>query len=280
LEYNFANAESFIRDAAARGCDLAVLPEYHLTSWCPSHPKWAAVCAASATYLAKYSALAAELAICIVPGTLIDARLDGRLYNVAYFVAASGAVLARYQKKNLWHPERPHLAMGEDPHTAFDAELGGGVRVGLLICWDLAFPEAFRQLIVDGAKIIVVPAYWLAADNGAEGAAVNPDSERLFLTSAIVARAFENTACVVFVNVGGPPKAGETTLAQGKRDEYVGLSQVAMPLQGAVGKLGAEEGMEVVEVDLDVLEVAEQAYKVRSDALRDGWHYSQTMMKR
>ena len=119
------------------------MPEYHLTSWCPDSPAFRAAAADAPAQVARYAALAAELRLCIVPGTLVTARPDGTLANVAHFIDASGAVVASYQKKNLWHPERPHLSVGEEAHAAFDTQLGGGCRVGMLVCWDLAFPEAF-----------------------------------------------------------------------------------------------------------------------------------------
>jgi predicted amidohydrolase len=51
-------------------------------------------------------------------------------------------------------PERDHLTgSGRDMHEVFDTPLG---KVGMLICWDLAFPEAFRELIAAGAKIMYV----------------------------------------------------------------------------------------------------------------------------
>jgi predicted amidohydrolase len=49
-------------------------------------------------------------------------------------------------------PERDHLTgSGRDVHEVFDTPIG---KVGMLICWDLAFPEAFRELIANGAKIM------------------------------------------------------------------------------------------------------------------------------
>ncbi len=51
-------------------------------------------------------------------------------------------------------PERDHLhGSSRDTHEVFDTPIG---KVGLLICWDLAFPEAFRELIANGAKIMYV----------------------------------------------------------------------------------------------------------------------------
>ncbi|EXF74983.1 carbon-nitrogen hydrolase [Colletotrichum fioriniae PJ7] len=289
-EENFTKAEAYIRTAVSKGCSLAVLPEYHLTSWVPDHPQFVSACAQSWTYLERYQALAKELGVSIVPGTIVEP--DGEegaddldLLNVAYFIGPDGAVLGRYQKKNLWHNERPHLTKGPEPHGAFDTPLG---RAGMLVCWDLAFPEAFRELIRDGARIIVCPAFWLAdeykRDNGAGNGAtevVNRDSERVFLENVMVTRAFENTAAVVLVNAGGPAGGGGVEVREegGARVRYCGVSQVAMPLVGALGKLGAEEAMEIVEVDLGLLDVAEEAYKVREDMRKEGWHYGYSIVK-
>ncbi|KAI0477562.1 carbon-nitrogen hydrolase [Xylariaceae sp. FL0804] len=266
---NFERAAAFIRDAAAKGCHLAVLPEYHLTSWVPDEPQFKESCAESAAYLARYQALARELAICIVPGTIVEA-VGAELHNVAYFVSSDGEVAGRYQKKNLWHPERHHLvSSAHAPHRAFDTPLG---RVGLLICWDLAFPEAFRELISDGAEMVCVPTFWTLRDVSAESYALNPDGEALFLKSTVVSRAFENTCAVVFVNAGGPEARGEDTA-------FAGLSQVALPHIGPLGRLGRAEGMSVVEMDMGVLKAAEATYKVREDMKAEGWHYAYTQTR-
>lgn len=90
------------------------------------------------------------------PTRVQDAKV---LYNTTYFISPAGDILSTYRKKNIWHPERPYLTSSGvtgDPHTAFDTPIG---KVGLLICWDVAFPEAFRELIRAGAEIIIVPTF-------------------------------------------------------------------------------------------------------------------------
>ncbi|KAJ8133192.1 hypothetical protein O1611_g432 [Lasiodiplodia mahajangana] len=266
---NFEKATSFIRDAAAKGCHLVVLPEYHLTSWVPDDPGFKASCVESFPCIQKYQNLAKELKICIVPGTIIVAEGEA-LHNNAYFISGDGEIVAQYQKKNLWHPERPHLvSSAHEPHKAFDTPLG---RMGMLICWDLAFPEAFRELIADGAEIICVPAFWTMRDVLDEGYELNPDGEALFLNSTVVARAFENTCAVVFVNAGGPPEKGEKT-------SFAGLSQIGVPHIGALGRLGPAESMSIVDLDIDVLRIAEENYKVREDMKTKGWHYAYTRIR-
>jgi predicted amidohydrolase len=206
-----------------------------------------------------------------VPGTLVEKHVVGEqdvFYNTSYFISSAGTILASYTKKNLWHPERAYLtSSAHSPHTAFDTPLG---RVGLLTCWDLAFPEAFRDLIADGAKMIIIPSFWTLADCGPEARKLNPNAERMFLDSVLAARAFENTAAVVYVNAGGPV---------GEPGDWAGLSQVTMPIMGKLGGLGAEEGLEVVDLDMQVLELAEGIYKVREDMGREEWHYGYSLRK-
>ncbi|KAJ9620471.1 hypothetical protein H2203_007677 [Taxawa tesnikishii (nom. ined.)] len=287
LESNYSRAEAFIRAAAQQGADLAVLPEYHLTNWVPHEPDFKSKCAEWETYLSKYRALAKELKMSIVPGTIVELHCDEegsalegdeagsgnadadeaptsgeRLLNVAYFIGPDGEILGRYVKKNLWGSiERLHLTSStRDPHPVFDTPLG---KVGMLVCWDLAFPEAFREMIAQGAKIFVIPTFWTLGDCSKEGLARNPNAEGLFLDSVLTSRCFENTCAIVFANAGGPPGKG-----------YAGLSQVCAPYVGPLTRLGsAAEGMSVVDLDMQILEDAEANYAVRADLARDDWHY-------
>lgn len=268
-EDNYKNAEKYIRSAAAQGAELAVLPEYHLTNWLPKEQKFDDACNDWEMYLQRYQALAKELSICIVPGTIVerhtekvsDSEVD-KLLNCAYFIDKTGSIVGKYIKKNLWHPEREHLASSTtDAHQVFDTPLG---KVGLLVCWDLAFPEAFRELIVQGAKLIIIPSFWGLNDCSPAGRAYNPSAEALFLDSFLTTRCFENTCAIVFCNAGGPATEG-----------YAGLSQVCLPFSGPIARLGSSgEGMAVVDLDLGVLEIAEENYKIRADLARDDWHYT------
>jgi predicted amidohydrolase len=239
----------------------------------PTDPSFAEHAAATnvQSFLSKYQTLASKLKINIVPGTIVTASPNASasdpsasiLLNISTFISYTGEILGSYNKKNLWHPERSHLtSTGKDEeHTIIETPLG---PVGILVCWDLAFPEAFRALVRQGAKIVIVPTFWMATDCSPEGLKYNPDAESLFLQTTLVARAFENTCCVIFVNAGGKADDG-----------YCGLSQVAMPFVGTVkGSFdGPEEGMRIVEVDMEILEIAERNYKIRGDLAKEDWHY-------
>lgn len=269
---NFANAAKFIRDAAAQRCHLAVLPEFHLTNWVPDDPRFAPLCADWERYLRAYQSLARECNICIVPGSIVQ-TIPGtscpphtlKLENVTYFISNTGEILGSYTKKNLWGPtERKHLrSSGDSPHQVIHTPLG---PVGLLVCWDLAFPEAWRELVYQGAKIIILPTLWTRSGASDAGHHWNPSAESLFLDSVMTARAYENTCAVVFANAGGPPGRN-----------YCGNSQVTTPYAGPLVRLGTSvEGMAIADLNMQVLEDAEANYSLRADLTHENWHYRHT----
>ena len=64
---------------------------------------------------------------------------------------------------NLWIPERSYLTAGNTT-SVFQTRFG---KVGLSICWDLAFPEFFRALVRRrGARLVFCPSYWVGKDAG------------------------------------------------------------------------------------------------------------------
>jgi predicted amidohydrolase len=250
---------------------------YHLNGYLPGDPAYIAQTSLCREYLEGYSQLACELGVCIVPGTFVerhpatpgppllgsnilkDAQGEFQLFNTAYFISNDGSILGSYRKKNLWHTERTHQSRGQAEHAAIDTPVG---RVGLLACWDLAFPEAFRDLARDGADIIIVPTCWTLDESCRFGTELNPDYESLFLNSLITTRCFENSCAVVFANAGGPS------------DVYLGLSQVAVPFVGPVDFMkGSPEGLLLADIDRNVLKESEINYKVREDMTGAEWHY-------
>lgn len=256
---------------------LTRLCRYHLNGYLPEEPIYIEQATRCQEYIVRYCALARELSICLVPGTLVErhpatgqtapigsrtlSSIDGdyHLFNTSYFISHDGEILGSYRKKNLWHTERLHQSRGEKKHSAISTPLG---KVGLLICWDLAFPEAFRGLVRDGADIIIVPTCWTLDESSSYGLKLNPDYESLVLNTMITARCFENSCAVVFANAGGPP------------DTFVGLSQVAMPFIGPVNRMwDSSEGFFIADIDMEVLKESELNYKVREDMTGKDWHY-------
>lgn len=263
LDENFLAAAKLVRDAKMAGADLAVLPEYSLALPINSEDKaWAD---RDGTYLRRFQNLAKELSIDLVPGTIgaWEDRDDGGepvLCNNSYFIDRHGEILCTYRKKNLWHPEREIFTKGEEEHIVFDTERYG--KVGLLICWDIAYPEAFRSLLKQGVQTVIAPTCWMQADAG-HGRRINRDSERVFLDALCTLRAFENEIVFVFCNVGGTTE-----------DDGVGLSQITAPFHGQLAAFhDASRGFKLAQIDYSCLKIAEDVYRVRKDVLSADFHY-------
>jgi hypothetical protein len=62
--------------------------------------------------------------------------------------------------------------------------------------------------------------------------------------------------------------------AAGPADRFLGMSRVVLPFVGPVKTMGAEEGFLIADLDMDVLKLAEENYKVREDIASEGWYYT------
>ena len=136
--YNFAHAEALLRRAAAEGADTALLPETWNTGFFPADHLPERSDRGGEAVKALCAPLARELNMNIVAGSVSDRR-GGRVYNTAYVFDRQGACLAAYDKTHLFTPmgEHEHYAAG-DHLTTFSLD---GHKCGLLICYDLRFPE-------------------------------------------------------------------------------------------------------------------------------------------
>ncbi|KAI9719818.1 MAG: hypothetical protein M1812_003307 [Candelaria pacifica] len=118
VDDNFNRAANFIRTAASKEAQLAVLPEYHLTSWVPDDPGFLDAASKWLTYLQRYQDLAKECNICIVPGTIVEQHTaegvsPNRLINVAYFIDNKGEILGRYVFINLFLNRLPAWTLND-----------------------------------------------------------------------------------------------------------------------------------------------------------------------
>ena len=153
--YNFAHAEALLRRAAAEGADTALLPETWNTGFFPTDHLPERSDRGGEAVKALCAPLARELNMNIVAGSVSDRR-GGRVYNTAYVFDRQGARLAAYDKTHLFTPmgEHEHYAAG-DHLTTFSLD---GHKCGLLICYDLRFPELFRTLALQGVELLLLPA--------------------------------------------------------------------------------------------------------------------------
>ena len=95
----------------------------------------------------------------VIVGGFCELGPDGRLYNSAAMVDASGTRVV-YRKAHLWDKEKQVFTPGGGPPPVVTLPIG---RVGVLICYDLEFPEWVRQVALTGADLIAAPVNWPAA---------------------------------------------------------------------------------------------------------------------
>lgn len=247
-EVNLAKAEEFVKAAAGEAA-VIVFPENFVQGHVRGNEELVDF---EGRYRERFRELARTHEIDIVPGSIVEGERRG-WFNTTYYIDSGGTVKARYRKINLFLSEADNITHGNEVAVA---ETPHG-RVGLAICWDLAFPEIFRRMAAKGAQIVFCPSYWSYEDAG-PGLEYDREAEIKFVDSLCVARAFENEMCVVFCNPAGERKREGST-------QSIGHSQIALPFVGAVKKLAQREEMFVERVDTAILDVAEEAYKIRRD---------------
>jgi predicted amidohydrolase len=199
IDRNLAKAEAALRRVAARGAELAVLPEMWSSGF--AYKKLPELATATPRVLARLAALSAELGLTVV-GSLPE-PLDGKVCNTSY-VVDRGTVAGSYRKLHLFSlmNEDEHIAAGERS-VVVDTSVG---RLGLAVCYDLRFPELFRKLALDGAEIICLPGEW-------------PTPRQLHWRTLLRARAIENQCFLIAANCCG---------RQGKLD-FFGMSLIVAP---------------------------------------------------
>jgi 5-aminopentanamidase len=144
-----------IREAVADGADIVVLPELATSGYMLASPDEARAVAIGPDH-ALFSEWARAAGAATVVGGFCEAGAGGRLYNSAAVVDASG-VRAVYRKTHLWDREKLVFAPGAEPPPLVDTAHG---RIGVLVCYDLEFPELTRALALAGADLLAVPTNW------------------------------------------------------------------------------------------------------------------------
>jgi len=217
-------------DAAARGADLLVTPEY--TSYFTAEIDDRFVAAAQpldGPFVQGLQQVARETGVAVVVGVAERSGRVDRFRNTLVAIGADGAVLQIYRKVHLYDAfgsrESDRIEPG-DPAQLPVFEVAG-VRIGLETCYDLRFPEVTRRLAVAPVDVVLLPAEWVRG----------PGKEHHWRT-LLTARAIENTVWVV--GVGQAPPVG------------IGGSVVLDPAGVATAALGATPGLLVATIDTAV----------------------------
>ncbi|MEE1803681.1 carbon-nitrogen hydrolase family protein [Streptomyces sp. JV176] len=236
--------------AAAAGAGLLVCPEMFLTGYAIGD----AVDRLAETADGPGSAAVAEIAVRHGLAVLYGyperdpAPASGAIYNSAQLIGPDGGRLANYRKTHLFGCfERTWFTPGD--HLVVQAELAG-LRIGIMICYDVEFPENVRAHALAGTDLLLVPT-----------AQMHPF--QFVAESMVPVRAFENQMYVAYVNRTGE----EGTAGAGAEGafEFVGLSCLAGP-DGAVRvRAGRGEELLLGEVDGALLAASREANPYLAD---------------
>lgn len=244
LEEDFAIAERLIKEAGEQGVRLLALPEACLGGYLLSLDddseldQGPPALALDGPEIRRLAALAGELTV--VAG-YCEAAGDGRQYNSAVCVTGDG-VLGNHRKVHQPLSEDASYASGDRFH-AFDTPVG---RIGMMICYDKAFPESARALALDGAEIGVCVSAWPGARTNAS-ADLEKDRWKRRFDLFDRARALENQ--IVWLSANQAGTFGSL--------RFVGSAKVVDPGGEILADTGVTSGIAVAE--LDVVQALETA---------------------
>ena len=104
------------------------------------------------------ASLAKKHNVNIIPGTFIENAKSGKVHNATVFIDRQGRILAEYRKIHLMdaigYKESDYVEAGTEM-CVFDSDIG---RIGMMVCYDLRFPELARSMVLKGADILFVPS--------------------------------------------------------------------------------------------------------------------------
>ena len=239
---NLEVIRSVVAAAQSEGSTLALFPEYSSALEGGRLTAQTATVTRDGEWVSSLRELTAETGVTVVVGALVISGATPLPRNTMLAVSA-GNIVASAEKLHLYDAfgaqESAMISEGEiGPCELFD---WAGMKVGMMACYDLRFPEVARRLADAGASAIVVPAQWMAGPH-----------KNLHWETLLRARAIENQVWVMGINQPGP--------------YAIGVSQVIDPTGQSVLALG--EDAETASCELDASRVAHTREENPMDSAR------------
>jgi len=222
-----ANLKKIIRmihEAADNGANLICLPELAYTGYHVESPVLQELAEpVDGPFVQTLCKIAKERGIYIIAGYAESVDIPGRMYNSAVFIDDKGTTIGNMRKVNAWGVEKNKFREG-DKFPVYDTPLG---KIGIMICYDIEFPEPARIMALKGAELVFIPAVWSI-----------PAERRWDVDLA------GNALFNVFFTAGSNPVG----------DGACGKSQVVGP-NGIVRAIASPEEEEILYCDIDLNEV-------------------------
>lgn len=229
---NLQAALDLINQARQQNADLLVFPEF-LMAYSPASQSARELCqiaeAVDEEFLTSLKNAAKASNLSFVATIYEKSNVPERVYDTALMIAKNGDLMASYRKLHLYDAlgfkESDKFSPGADISKPVSTACG---PVGMMICYDLRFPELGRILALLGAEILVAPSGWVQGDMKLE-----------HWQTMIRARAVEN-GCYV----AAPDQVGNI---------FIGHSMVVDPFGRTILEMGEDEGLGIVEIDLTLV---------------------------
>jgi len=228
-EVNLKRIIQYIRKAAKNGATLCAFPEYMMFYTTSSQtPKQLAQESEtiSGNFVSEISNTAKQNKIQVVGTFYEKSSQKDRVYDTSFLIDKSGKLLSIYRKIHLYDAlgfkESKKLASGKQISKPVKSSIG---KMGMMICYDLRFPEMSRTLANAGSEVLVVPSAWVKGKM----------KEEHWLTIN-KARAIENGCYIV-----APDQVGNI---------YCGRSLVVDPFGKILLDMKKRQGISFVDIDL------------------------------
>lgn len=227
---NIKKAKDYAEKSNKDGVDILVFPETFMVD-CPSTSttKLADVAESmNGPFVNEMKAIASGRNIYLLFGMYEKKEGENkRAYNSIVLLNRQGEIVHKYRKTHLYdafvHKESNRVIPGTEEFPVVETDIG---KIGLMICYELRFPEISRKLVLEGADIIIVPTAWVAGDMKDE-----------HWSTLLKARAIENTTYVAGANQIG--------------NIYSGTSMIYDPMGVRIASAGEEEALIIAEIDIE-----------------------------
>ena len=241
-EYNFVRAEELL-ERAARGTDAVILPEVWNTGFFPKDNIHSLADKDGKRAKALFEKISKKYKTAVIGGSVTEEK-DGKIYNTAYIFNEEGECISSYSKTHLFsYMNEDGFYEKGDGISIFTI---GGIKAGVIICYDLRFPELTRRLAYDGAEILFVPCQW-------------PSERTELMKTLLKGRAAENQMFGVLCNSCGT--FNETV--------YGGHSLAVSPLGEVIKEAGSDEEILFLEIDTAKVKALRNEFRVFSDIRKD-----------
>jgi predicted amidohydrolase len=239
IERNLARIAELL---SQRDADLFVLPELALSGYLFESPDEALSLSQTPDggEFDAISDIAGDKGAAVVVG--FAERAGGTVFNSSLLIAPDGA-RATYRKIQLFWGEKAIFSPGDRPPATVEV---GGVRLGMMICFDWVFPEVARSLALQGADILCHPSNLVLP----------------YCQEAMVTRCLENRVFAITANrIGTEERAGQ-------RLRFTGLSEIVAP-SGEVLVRATPDREEVLVVAIDPAAARQKKITPTNDVLAD-----------